>query len=80
MDHVNKVTTYFNQHMKATIHRLEKEANIGVTQDRFLRLKHDVPTRWHSRLGSMLNYFVQIDHIAEVTKELGISCDDVPPM
>lgn len=80
MDHVNRVTTYFNQHKKATILLLEKEAGIGITQDRLRRLKHDIPTRWHSRLGAMLNYLTQIHSISAVKEELKISDSDVPPL
>lgn len=80
MEHVNKVTTYFNQHKKATILLMEKEASTGITQDRLRRLKHDIPTRWHSRLGAMLNYLTQIHSISAVKEELEIPDSDVPPL
>lgn len=52
----------------------------GVTQDRLHRLKRDIPTRWHSRLGTMLTYITEVNNIAAICNELDLSSDDVPQM
>ena len=53
MDVVNNVTKYFNYHGKAAALLKEKQMESGVKNDRIHRLKHDIPTRWNSRLGAM---------------------------
>lgn len=80
MDVVNNVTKYFNYHGKAYSLLKEKQMDSGVTPDRIRRLKHDIPTRWHSRLGAMLNYITEFDNICKVAEELDISSDDLPSM
>lgn len=78
MDHVNKVTKYFNYHVKASVKLREVQLGIGVTQDRLQKLKHDIPTRWHSRLGAMLTYITELEKISSVVSMLNISSKDVP--
>ena len=80
LDHVNKVTTYFNFHSKANVLLKQKQVDSGVTNDRIKRLKHDISTRWHSRLVAMLNYIAEYENICEVAEEQGISQEDVPPL
>lgn len=80
MTHINKVTSYFNFHTKANLLFLEKQRKAGVTDDRLHRLKHDVATRWHSRLGAMVTYLTELDHISAVTEELSIDADAVPSL
>lgn len=78
LNHVNKVTKYFNYHSKAAILLKQKQIDSGVTNDRLHRLKHDIPTRWHSRLGAMLTYITEYDNILKVVTELNISESEVP--
>ena len=55
MHRVKDVTKYFKYHTKASVLLLQKQSEGGVTNDRLKRLKHEIPTRWHSRLGAMLS-------------------------
>ena len=72
LDHVNKVTSYFNQHPKANMLFLAKQQSAGVTQDRLQYLKHDIPTRWHSRLAAMSRHLARSEEISAVASELNI--------
>ena len=79
MNHVNKITSYLNYHSRANVMLLERQKQSdGITNDRLQRLNHDVPTRWHSRLGAMLKYLSQLDNIAKVADELNIPPSEVP--
>lgn len=71
-DHVNKVTTYCNHHQKAAQLLAQKQAEEGVTRDRLQRLKHDIPTRWHSRLATMSVYLCRLHKISAVAEDLHI--------
>lgn len=66
MDHINTVSSNFNYHPKANMLLKEKQLDAGVTQNRLQRLKRDVRTRWHSRLGAVNNYLSQIANISAV--------------
>lgn len=80
MDHVNKVTSYFNYHAKSNVLFIEKQRAAGVTNDRLHRLKHNIPTRWHSRLGAMLTYLTDFDHVSAVKEEMEIDDDALPTL
>lgn len=80
MEHVQKVTKYFNYHQKSKAFFRKKKISQGATQDRLHVLNHDIPTRWHSLLSSMLTYITEIDNISSVVSELDISHYYVPPM
>lgn len=80
LDHVNKVTTYFNHHQKAAQLLAQKQGEEGITKDRVHRLKHDIPTRWHSRLAAMSVYLCRIHNISEVAEELEISSEHLPTL
>ena len=54
LEHVNKVTYYFNYHAKANFLLKEMQSESGVTEDLIHCLKRDFATRWHSRLGAMV--------------------------
>ena len=77
MDHVNKVTTYFNHHQKAAQLLIELQKEKNVPNDRIQKLKHDIPTRWHSRLSAMLVYLCRSDTLSKVAQKLGISETDL---
>ena len=53
MDKINSVTSYFNQNKKANMLFRKMQLKRGVTPDRLKTLKHDIPTRWHSRLAAL---------------------------
>ena len=80
MDHVNRVTSYFNYHPKAVQLLKRKQRESGVGQDRTHYLKHDVPTRWHSRLSAMMTHICELDNITSVLDELGVTHETVPRM
>lgn len=80
MNHINKVTSFFNYHTKANILFLQKQKRSGVTNDRFHYLRHDIPTRWHSRLGAMVIYLTDIDHIEAVREEMKIESTSLPTL
>lgn len=52
-----------------------KQPKNGVTQDRIHRSHQDVPTRWRSKLGSMLSYTTFTDHIDSAFNGLDIDRD-----
>lgn len=56
----------------------EKLSKTGVTEDRIHRLKREIPTRWHSRLGAMLTYITEVENIAKVAAEMSIDSSDWP--
>lgn len=80
LDHINKVTSYFNFHTKAKFLPSEKQMYDGVTSDRTKRLKHDIPTRWHSIVRTILTYLSWYHNIVDVTEDLPISENDVLSM
>ena len=49
----------------------------GVTNGRIHRIKHDIPTRWHSRLGALYTYKTKIDNTCKVAEELNLASDDL---
>lgn len=67
LDHVNKVTTYFNHHQNAAQLLAQDQFQIGVSPDRLQKLKHDIPTRWHSRLAAMNVYLSRLKDITAVS-------------
>lgn len=78
LDVVNQVTTYFRYHSKAE-HCLNRvQLDNGVTSDRIQRLKHDIHTRWHSRLAAMKTHMGRLDDIVTVVGELEIPHSQVP--
>lgn len=58
---------------------LNKLKNSGVTQDRPKYLKHDISTRWNSRLAAMITYNSQTENISEVSIEMKITASQIPP-
>lgn len=80
MDHVNKVTTYFNQHPKANQLLVATQLDHGITDDRIQKLKHNIPTRWHSRLGAMTTYLTRLNDIDHVKKTLDITDMELPSL
>eukprot|EP00178_Gracilaria_changii_P018359 TRINITY_DN5240_c0_g1_i1.p1 TRINITY_DN5240_c0_g1~~TRINITY_DN5240_c0_g1_i1.p1 ORF type:complete len:324 (-),score=45.96 TRINITY_DN5240_c0_g1_i1:1162-2133(-) len=80
LQHGNKVTTYFNHHQKTAQLLSRKQLEEGNTQDRIQRLKHDIPTRWHSRLAAMSVYLCRINTINAVVQQLNISSEDIPSL
>lgn len=69
INHINKVVSFFNYHSKANVLFLQKQKNAGVSNDRFHILRHDIPNRCLSRIGAMLTYLTDNDHIAAVAEE-----------
>lgn len=51
---------------------IEYQLNEGITKNRVQKLKHDIQTRWQSRLTEMEMYFSRVNAIASVCKELNI--------
>lgn len=78
MDTVNSVTSFFNQNQKADMLLRKNQADRGITQDRMQTLKHDIPTRWHSRLGAMVTYLSRYNDIVAVADELNIANSRIP--
>lgn len=72
MDTVNSVTSYFNQNQKAYMLFRKKQRQRGVTSDRLQTLKHDIQTRWHSRLAALSSYLSCYDEIMAVAGELEV--------
>lgn len=79
LDQVNDVATYFSQHQEASQLLAEEQFGNGLTQDRIQRLKHDIPTRWHSRLAAMLVYLTQSKAVASIAQKLDIPPSVLPP-
>ena len=77
LDHVNKVTSYFNHHQKAVQLSAQKQVEEGVTRYSLQRLKHDIPKRWHSRLAAISTYSCLLHTIYAVAQELNIDNDDL---
>lgn len=76
MDQVNDVATYFNHHRKVAQMQVAHQLESGVSNDRPVRYKLDVLTRWHSRIAAMVTYMTHADLIQKVTGELNVSeCD-----
>ena len=78
MDVVNQVTSYFRHHTKMEQRLIELQLSEGVTRDRIERLKHDIQTRWHSRLSAMSSHMSRLNNIAAVANEFDVSSDDLP--
>ena len=78
MDHVKFFTLYFKYHSKAATCLREFQIEAGVTPDVLHKLKREVPTRWHYRLGVMLNYLTDYDKICNVKEDFSI-CEEYLP-
>ena len=78
MDVVNQVTKYFRHLTNAEQRLIAMQLESGVTHDRVERLKHDIQTRWHSRLSAMLSHMSRLPNISAIATELNISSSDLP--
>lgn len=74
---VNKLTSYFNQNPKAAQLLLINKFSDGLTADRLQRLKHEIPTRWNSRLSEMMKYLTHKENISNVAKKLLIVAEEL---
>lgn len=64
------MTFYFNPNQKPNMLLRKQELQQSVTTDRTQTIKHDVLTRWHSRLGAMSTFLVHYADIKDVAEEL----------
>lgn len=76
MGQVNRVTSYFNQNLKAGQLLLKKQISYGVNDDRVQRLNDYIPTLWHSSSSAMMKYFNREKNIANVANELSIDTEN----
>lgn len=71
-DQANYVTTHFNQYQKAAQMLVVFQLESGLSNDRLVKLKHDVPTRCHSQLSAVVTYMTHADLIQKVVSELNV--------
>lgn len=76
----NKVIKYFSYHAKASVKLREIQEINGITHYFLHKLKHYIPTRWHSQVGSMLTYLTDTDNISSFFRKLNISSDYFPTL
>lgn len=80
LDHVKEVTSYFKFHTKEKVLWTEIKLSSRVTEERIQRLKHEISTSGHSRVGAMFTNLSQYQNIAKVTDDIRIPEIDVPKM
>lgn len=56
----------------------ELQEDEGVTSERIKRLRREIPTRWHSRIGAMLTHLSQLKNIEKIATEFSIPSSYVP--
>ena len=77
---MNGVTSYPMQNQKPNMHLREKQLQKGVTPDRVQTLKHDISTRWHSRLRALSTFLSLYDDIRSFAEELKVPSSRLPKL
>lgn len=80
MEIVNQTTKYLNHRTKAKKLLRKEQLASGVTHVRIQTVKHDIPTRWHSRICSMLTFLTRYNDILSLAEEMSVPSSQIPKL